>query len=145
MMDDVRLCEYALLMPRILPQALPAPPFVVLDALQQVAVDFCRRADVWRTVQESEIRSGASRLELEPDRGTAVSRVLALELAGSRLSPGMDFRSDDGVVAFHTPVRQDCLVRIVAAIRRHASPPEYLNRYLKNGETIWRRARWPES
>lgn len=117
MMDDVRLCEYALLMPRILPQALPAPPFVVLDALQQVAVDFCRRADVWRTVQESEIRSGASRLELEPDRGTAVSRVLALELAGSRLSPGMDFRSDDGVVAFHTPVRQDCLVRIVAAIR----------------------------
>ena len=82
MMDDVRLCEYALLMPRILPQALPAPPFVVLDALQQVAVDFCRRADVWRTVQESEIRSGASRLELEPDRGTAVSRVLALELAG---------------------------------------------------------------
>ena len=29
----------------------------------------------------------------------------------------MDFRSDDGVVAFHTPVRQDCLVRIVAAIR----------------------------
>ena len=117
MMDDVRLCEYALLMPRILPQALPAPPVVVLDALQQVAVDFCRRADVWRTVQESEIRSGASRLELEPDRGTAVSRVLALELAGSRLSPGMDFRSDDGVVAFHTPVRQDCLVRIVAAIR----------------------------
>ena len=68
-------------------------------------------------MQESEIRSGASRLELEPDRGTAVSRVLALELAGSRLSPGMDFRSDDGVVAFHTPVRQDCLVRIVAAIR----------------------------
>ena len=117
MMDDVRLCEYALLMPRILPQALPAPPFVVLDALQQVAVDFCRRADVWRTVQESEIRSGASRLELEPDRGTAVSRVLALELAGSRLSPGMDFRSDDGVVAVHTPVRLDCLVRIVAAIR----------------------------
>lgn len=36
----MEMADYAQLMPRLIPQLMPAPQFVLTDALQTVAVDF---------------------------------------------------------------------------------------------------------
>ena len=80
-----RMASYDVIIPRVLMQVQPCPQFVVLDAVQQVAVDFFTRTEVWTDTMAETLFRGSRVVELTADRGVVVSRVLHLLLDGVRL------------------------------------------------------------
>ena len=100
-----RMASYDVIIPRVLMQVQPCPQFVVLDAVQQVAVDFFTRTEVWTGTMAETLFRGSRVVELTADRGVVVSRVLHLLLDGVRLEGGSDFhaeRAGSGItVLFH--------------------------------------------
>ena len=100
-----RMASYDVIIPRVLMQVQPCPQFVVLDAVQQVAVDFFTRTEVWTDTMAETLFRGSRVVELTADRGVVVSRVLHLLLDGVRLEGGSDFhaeRAGSGItVLFH--------------------------------------------
>lgn len=100
-----RMGSYDVIIPRVLMQVQPCPQFVVLDAVQQAAVDFFTRTEVWTDTMAETLFRGSRVMELTADRGVVVSRVLHLLLDGVRLEGGSDFhaeRAGSGItVLFH--------------------------------------------
>ena len=89
-----RMASYDVIIPRVLMQVQPCPQFVVLDAVQQVAVDFFTRTEVWTDTMAETLFRGSRVVELMTDRGVVVSRVLHLLLDGVRLEGGSDFHAE---------------------------------------------------
>ena len=95
-----RMASYDVIIPRVLMQVQPCPQFVVLDAVQQVAVDFFTRTEVWTDTMAETLFRGSRVVELTADRGVVVSRVLHLLLDGVRLEGGSDFHAERAVYAY---------------------------------------------
>lgn len=111
------MASYDLLLPRVLPQTQPCPGVMALDAVRQVAVDFCTRAEIWRDVLTERVFPGASAIDLPLERDTALVRVVELRLDGAVLSPGDDFTASPRAVdlAFDPP--RELTARIAVVLR----------------------------
>ena len=59
-----RMASYDVIIPRVLMQVQPCPQFVVLDAVQQVAVDFFTRTEVWTDTMAETLFRGSRVVEL---------------------------------------------------------------------------------
>lgn len=85
------MLSYHTLLQRIVPFVQPCLQVVVLDALQQVAVDFCTRSEIWQETLVETLYRECRHVELSPEKGVAVSRVRELLLDGTQLEGGVDF------------------------------------------------------
>lgn len=117
-----RMASYDVIIPRVLMQVQPCPQFVVLDAVQQVAVDFFTRAEVWTDTVTETLFRGSRGVELTADRGVVVSRILRVLLDGARLEGGSDFhaeRAGSGITLFFHAAHEDAdhAVRASCALR----------------------------
>lgn len=110
------MADFSLLMPRLIPQAIPAPHFVVLDALRQAAADFCTKAHVW---QESLYETACKddwEIPLLP-RGYAIVRVLDLWLDGELQRPGAHYTVTPSAIVLRATACRDMEAVIRAAAR----------------------------
>lgn len=108
----------AALMPRLLPQLMPAPHIVVLDALQAVAVDFCTRTEVWRETIHESVFKGDLSVPLRRQKGRGIVRVLSVRMNGSVQTPGVHyFIEPDSSILLAYPAGLDMEAAIVAAIK----------------------------
>lgn len=115
-MSGVGLESMERLMPRILPQVLPCPRSMALDAVQIVAADFCRRTGAWPVVLQESVFAGDCRIGLNPPKGVVIAEVAALYLDGEPVDKADYVPSPQEIVLRFTPAR-DALATIKATAR----------------------------
>lgn len=72
------------LVPRILPQVMPCPRSMVVDALQNLAMDFCKETGAWAAVLREDVVAGDSRISItDAPRDSVLSGVKALYIGGA--------------------------------------------------------------
>lgn len=104
------------LLPRILPSVLHCPRSMAVDAAQTVAVDFCKRTELWRDTLTESVASGQARIEFSLPREVRVARVMDVRLDGEALPPEAFEASSYGLTLRETP-RQEATAHILAALR----------------------------
>lgn len=115
-MSDMRMEKMELLLPRLLPQVLPCPKSMALDAVQIVAADFCRRTGVWPVILQESVFSGDCRIALNPPNDVIIAEVAALYLDGEPVDKADYVPSPQEIVLRFTPAR-DALATIKATAR----------------------------
>lgn len=113
----MEMADYAQLMPRLIPQLVPAPQFVLTDALQTVAVDFFTRSEVWRGVFEEIVGEGEREIQISVPRGQGIVRVLGLWLDGEQLRPDEDFSFAVASIMLASPACRDMQAKITASLK----------------------------
>lgn len=114
----MEMADYAQLMPRLLPQLVPAPQFAVLDALQTVSVDFFTRSEVWRETLQESVFWGDTEIPLALSRmGRAIVRVHELWLDGEKQAPGVHYTAEGTSVTLSSSAPRSMDVAIMASIR----------------------------
>ncbi|MEG2004468.1 MAG: hypothetical protein RR014_00375 [Bilophila sp.] len=87
----MKMSTYETLLQRIVPFVQPCMQVIVFDALQQIAVDFFTRTEIWQETLVETLYHGNTFVELSPDKGIALSRIRNLLLDGAQLDGGTDF------------------------------------------------------
>lgn len=72
-----------LLLPRILPQVLPCPRSMALDALQVVAADFCGQSGAMPLVLQESVLAGDCAIMLNPPKDVVMHHVRTVALDGN--------------------------------------------------------------
>lgn len=83
------LTKYEDLISDVLPHlaADPSDP-VTRNAIKRTVIEFCAGSWIWKMLQDPlSVRAGTNTYDLEPDTGTDVSTVIAVELDGLPLKP----------------------------------------------------------
>ena len=81
--------QYTDLVQDVLPHlaADPSDP-VTENAIKRTVIEFCAGSWIWKMLQDPlSVRAGTNTYDLEPDTGTDVSTVIAVELDGLPLKP----------------------------------------------------------
>lgn len=110
------MAEYTSLMPRLLPQCVPAPNYVLLDALQLVGVDFCTRTRIWRETLYESLSRGDTELPLML-RGRIIVQVQDVRLDGMHMKPGVHYDATPAGVVLASPACRDMEAVIVSSVR----------------------------
>lgn len=94
-----RMMAYEHLLRQILPQTLPCPRSMALDALQMIAMDFFGETGVW--VEDMEALAGPrdKRVSLVLPRNAALVGVYGLSIDGRKLEKD-EYRVESGDVVF---------------------------------------------
>lgn len=111
----VRMGSLDILVRQVLPQVLPCPRGMVLDALQAVAKHFCEQAAVWRERIEETGMQGESDIPLTLPSGSRLSMVLGVWLDGNKLVPE-DYRKEGNTICLRTVLPRECSVVVDAAL-----------------------------
>lgn len=82
---NTRTTDLNVLVPRVLPQVLPCPRGMVMDALQMIAVEFFKESGAWQATFEESVCSCDDVITLALPRDALVAKVLALYLDGSEV------------------------------------------------------------
>ncbi|WP_165072825.1 hypothetical protein [Desulfovibrio sp. ZJ200] len=104
------------LLPRILPQVLPCPRSMALDAVQMVAGDFCKETGVWSMVLAESVPAGECRITVPMPRDAVLVDVLGLYLDGRLLDRSDYVPSSYDIVLRFTP-QSDAVATIEATAR----------------------------
>ena len=104
------------LVPRILPQVIPCPRSMVLDALQTLSVDFCTQTGAWQSVIVEPVLTGEPRIPMECGRDAVVANVKAVYLDGNELPKAQYMVTPYDLVLRFTP-QQNASATIDATIR----------------------------
>ena len=108
--------QLGVLVPRVLPQVLPCPRSMVIDALQYIAGDFCGKTGVWSmTLQEDAIK-GDSGIRLNPPKGVAISRVESVYIDGSHIDKD-EYRSTANDILLCFVPQRDAIATIMCTVR----------------------------
>lgn len=109
-----RMDDLDVLVRHVLPQVLPCPKSMVLDALQAITVDFCRQSEVWsEQIQELGV-SGDSAISLALPSGIEVVRVRTTWIDGIEQD---GWRSEGQTVLLGFTLARDCTVTAEAILR----------------------------
>lgn len=111
-----RMESLDVLVRQVLPQVLPCPRGMVLDALQAVAVDFCKTSEVWSECLREDMQAGESVVEIGLASGVEIVRMRRLWLGDSPVDKDA-FRSVGRSVLLDFQVPQDCTLAIDAVLR----------------------------
>lgn len=114
-MND-RMTDMAVLIRRILPQVLPCPRSMALDALQMVAVDFFKETGAWLATFEESVCPCDTVITLNLPRGALVATVLALYLNGSKVDGSLYQASSREIMLASAP-QQAALAVVEASLR----------------------------
>lgn len=115
-MNGMRMEKLEALLPRVLPQVLPCPKSMALDALQIVAVDFCRQSGAWPLELRESVFAGDCRIGLNPPRGVVIGEITALYLDGGRVDKASYTPFPQEIVLGFTPA-SEALATIEATAR----------------------------
>lgn len=118
MMFDARMEHMDGLLPRILPQVLPCPRSMALDAVQMVVADFCKETGAWGMVLTESVFAGESRIAVDMPRDAVLVDVLGLYLDGRCLDRADYVPSPYDIVLRFTP--QNNAVATIEATARPA-------------------------
>lgn len=131
-----RMSKLALLLPRILPQVLPCPKSMALDALQMLAMEFCRETGVWLATFQESICPCETVIALDLPQTAVVASVSGVWLNDSLLD-GSSYEVTGREITLSKPVEQVTDVIVKASLRplRWASelPEDILEEY---GDTL---------
>lgn len=100
---------------QVMPQVLPCPRGMVLDALRTMAKHFCEQAAVWRERLEEVGLHGEADIPLNLPQGCQLTMVLGVWLEGNRLAPE-DYRAEGNSVCLRTPLPRECSVVVDAVL-----------------------------
>lgn len=112
-----RMAELDTLVHHVLPQVLPCPRSMVLDALQATTADFFAKAGVWVESWEEVVPAGLPEVELTPPQGTEIARVKSVSIGGQVLDKSawsLDYRTVNLGAATGSG---ECLVCVEAVLR----------------------------
>ncbi len=112
----VRMESLDILVRQVLPQVLPCPRGMVLDALQAVAKHFCEQTAVWRERLEETGLQGEADIPLSLPTGSRLVMILGVWLDGNRLLPD-DYRAEGNSLCLRTVLPRECSVVVDAALR----------------------------
>jgi hypothetical protein len=114
---DTRLISIdELLVPRVLPQVLPCPRTMVLDALQTVAMDFCSATEAWTEAAMETVCAGEASFHLPLARGVHAVRIKGLWIDGSQMDRTA-YWSDGGMIFLRAAPTRCCTVTVNAVLR----------------------------
>lgn len=102
------------LLPRVLPLVLPCPRGMALDALQAVAVDFCKETGVWRGNYFAELQPGERVICPELPGNAVMDRVYATRLNGEKHA---DYENTGREIILKECNATVCLCEIEASLR----------------------------
>lgn len=100
----------------VLPQVLPCPRSMVMDALQTVTVDFCKTSEVWAEVFEEPWHCGEQAVEIGLPGGVEIVRVRDLWIDGNLVSRE-SFRTAGRSVMPGYAAPHNCMLHIDAVLR----------------------------
>ena len=112
----MRMTPLKRLLPHVLPQVLPCPSSMALDALQFMAVDFCTQTEVWSERFQEPLAAGDAVLCLSAPGEAVIVRVRALWLDGSELSSSA-YSSEGDVVRLEAPATRSLTATAEAVLR----------------------------
>lgn len=141
---DTRMERMDGLLSRILPQVLPCPRSMALDAVQMVAGDFCKETGAWSMVLTENVFAGECRIAVAMPRDAVLVDVLGLYLDGRRLDRPDYIPSPYDIVLRFTP-QSDAVATIEATARRPERPQRSRRKSWKRGEMSSFTGRWPDS
>lgn len=113
---DTRMERMDGLLPRILPQVLPCPRSMALDAVQMVAGDFCKETGAWSMVLTENVFAGECRIAVTMPRDAVLVGVLGLYLDGRPLDRPDYIPSPYDIVLRFTP-QNEAVATIEATVR----------------------------
>ena len=111
-----RMEQLGVLIPRVLPQVLPCPRSMVMDALQYVAGDFCGSTGVWSMPLQEYAIKGNCQIQLNPPEGVVVSRVKEISLDGNYIEASEYRATASDVLLGFTP-QKDAVAFVQCAVR----------------------------
>lgn len=111
-----RMGSIEVLLPLVMPQTMPCPQSMAMDALQTLAVDFCRETGAWDAVFQEEIEPCESVIPLPLPKGAAIASVTGFYLDGEKLE-GKDFEVSLKEIILHEARNQRATATIKAALR----------------------------
>lgn len=116
-MEHMEIVERLEILERqVLPQVLPCPRSMVADALQAVALDFCKVTEVWTQTLLETAYQGEMTIEAGLPKDAEIVRARKVMLDGSLLTGG-EFHVSGKSIVLRTAVRRDCDVVIDAVLR----------------------------
>lgn len=116
------------LMPGVLPQVLPCPRSMAMDALQMVAVDFFKETGAWLATFQESVCPCDTVIPLDLPRDALVAQVLALYLDGSKVD-GSRFQASAREITLTDAPQQEVLALVETSlrpVRRAMALPEEL-------------------
>lgn len=132
----MRMGQIGSLIQRVLPQVLPCPRSMVMDALQYIAGDFCGNTGVWSMALQEYAIKGDSGIQLNPPEGVVVSRVKEISLDGNYIDASEYRATTSDVLLGFTP-QMDAIALVQCAVRPSRSaeslPEDILEEW---GDTI---------
>ena len=125
-----RMAELDTLVHHVLPQVLPCPRSMVLDALQATAVDFFTKSGVWVEIWEEVVPAGLLEVELTPPQGTEIARIKHVSIGGQRLEKSawsLDYRTVNLAEAIGGGCGESlvCIEAVLRPSRRAGSIPQH--------------------
>lgn len=109
-----KMQSYGSLLPRVLPQVLPCPKSMALDAIQTIAMEFCKETGIWQETI-SQVLAACDR-SFEPDlpRDCVIANVRSLEIDGVKTDiAGYDSRE----IRLERCPGRECLAVITMSLR----------------------------
>lgn len=104
------------LIPRILPQVLPCPKAMVMDALQAVCVDFCKTSGVWRYSEQVLGLSGEQIFTPNIPKGASIIGIKSLLADQSILDKSLYMVNSFDVTLYH-PLPRDTIIGFNLVLR----------------------------
>lgn len=125
---NTRMTSLDELMPSVLPQVLPCPRSMAMDALQMVAVDFFKETGAWRATFQESVCACETVIALDLPRDALVAQVLALYLDESKVD-GSRFQATTREITLKDAPQHGALALVEASlrpVRRATALPEEL-------------------
>lgn len=113
---NTRMTNLDALIPRVLPQVLPCPRGMVMDALQMIAVEFFKESGAWQATFEESVCPCDTIITLDLPRDALVAKVLALYLDGSKVD-GSRFQVSAREITLRDAPQQQALALVEASLR----------------------------
>lgn len=115
-MLEMRTAQMESLLPRIMPQVIPCPRSMALDAVQMVAVDFCKETGVWKEIFTETICGCDAVISVPVPRDAVLAGVSALYLDHERLQASQYHVTSRDIMLLFTPSSQ-ASVTVEATLR----------------------------
>ena len=115
-MSETRTAQMEVLLPRIMPQVLPCPRSMALDAIQMVAVDFCKETGVWKEIFTETVCSCDVVIPVSVPRDAVLAGVSALYLDQDRVQASEYQVASRDIMLLFTP-QNHASVTVEATLR----------------------------
>ena len=112
----MRTVDIKTFLPRIMPQVLPCPASMIIDAVQAVSVDFFKATEVWTETFTDELYTGDSCYDVPVGKNTEVVRVKSVYIEGGKLSESSYYAEGRSVI-FRTLMPRQCILHVAVALR----------------------------